>query len=63
MLTVRPEGVKKKVNMAASTEVAIQSPPADPVMAGIYFVVLAAGVACRAHFRLRPLARKRCCRF
>jgi hypothetical protein len=36
MLTVRPKGVKKKMDMAASTGVAIHSPrPPVPVMAAI----------------------------
>jgi len=53
MLTVRPKGeapavpgMKKKMDMAASTGSAIQSPrPPVPIMAAISFAVLAAGAA------------------
>jgi hypothetical protein len=53
MMTVRPKGqgavmpgMKEKMNMAASTGQAIQSPrPSVPVMAAISFAVLAAGAA------------------
>jgi hypothetical protein len=71
ILTVRPKGkasempgMKQKMDIAAAIRSAIHSPrPQVPVMAVISLVVLAAGVARRAHLRLRPLTRKRCCRF